>query len=233
MNGPVRGAVRVAWYRFRATFRRRWSGYLALAVLIGLVGGVAMGSVIAARRTDSSYPNFLASTNPSDLIVVSRHDERPTRPIFVRQLARLPHVRDRGGTDAIQRGNPHPAGRDRHCPDHPGRTGRQPGRPVLRPGPGDDRARRAANPARSDEVVATTEAAARARPARGVAASRSGLTRTVREDHPLPPKAGPDGGRARRAQHPDHPGRYRHDRTGFLIGTPALAREYGSCCASE
>ena len=44
-------------------------GYLALAVLIGLVGGVAMASVVAARRTDSSYPEFLASTNPSDLIV--------------------------------------------------------------------------------------------------------------------------------------------------------------------
>ena len=56
-------------YRFPATFRRRWGGYLALAVLIGLVGGVAMGSVAAARRSDSSYPTFLASTNPSDLVV--------------------------------------------------------------------------------------------------------------------------------------------------------------------
>ena len=48
MNGPV---LRVAWYRFRATFRRRWAGYLTLALLIGLVGGLAMGSVVAARRT--------------------------------------------------------------------------------------------------------------------------------------------------------------------------------------
>ena len=39
MNGPV---LRVAWYRFRATFRRRLGGYLTLAVLIGLVGGVAI-----------------------------------------------------------------------------------------------------------------------------------------------------------------------------------------------
>jgi hypothetical protein len=66
MNSP---ALRVAWYRFRATFRRRWSGYVALAALVGLVGGVALASVAAARRTDSSYPDFLASTNPSDLIV--------------------------------------------------------------------------------------------------------------------------------------------------------------------
>jgi hypothetical protein len=59
----------MAWYRFRATFGRRWGGYLSLALLIGLIGGVALGSAAAARRTESSYPVFLASTNPSDLIV--------------------------------------------------------------------------------------------------------------------------------------------------------------------
>ena len=59
----------MAWFRFRATFRRRLGGYLVLAVLIGLVGGVAMASMVAARRTDASYPKFLASTNPSDLII--------------------------------------------------------------------------------------------------------------------------------------------------------------------
>lgn len=47
MNGPV---LRVAWYRFRATLRRRRSGYVALAVLTGLVGGVALASVVAAHR---------------------------------------------------------------------------------------------------------------------------------------------------------------------------------------
>ena len=59
----------VAWYRFRATFRRRWPGYLAIVLLIGLVGGLAMASIAGARRTQSSYPTFLASTNPSDLTV--------------------------------------------------------------------------------------------------------------------------------------------------------------------
>lgn len=54
-------------YRFAATFRRRWSGYLAIALLVGLVGGIAMGSIAAARRTQSSYPAFLSSTNASQL----------------------------------------------------------------------------------------------------------------------------------------------------------------------
>jgi hypothetical protein len=63
----TRSALRVAWYRLRFTFARRWPGYLSLVLLIGLVGGLAMGSIAGARRTQSSYPKFLASTNPSDL----------------------------------------------------------------------------------------------------------------------------------------------------------------------
>jgi hypothetical protein len=57
----------VARFRFHATLRHRWSGYVAIAVLIGILGGVAMGSIAAARRTQSSFTTFLASTNPSDL----------------------------------------------------------------------------------------------------------------------------------------------------------------------
>ena len=64
----VRAAVlNVFSYRFGATLRRRWGGYLAIALLVGLVGGIAMGSIAAARRTQSSYPAFLASTNASQL----------------------------------------------------------------------------------------------------------------------------------------------------------------------
>src|SRR3984957_19638419 len=89
VTGP---ATVFAWYRFRATFRRRWAGYLGLAVLIGLVGGVALASVTAARRTDASYPSFLASTNPSDL-VVQPFTVPGYSPGFTAELARLPHVR--------------------------------------------------------------------------------------------------------------------------------------------
>jgi hypothetical protein len=61
--------LRVAWYRFRVTFGRRWGGYVSVVLLIGLVGGVAMASVAAARRTQSSFSVFLAGTSPSDLSV--------------------------------------------------------------------------------------------------------------------------------------------------------------------
>ena len=67
MIGETAEVMRVAWFRFRATFARRWSGYLALVMLIGLVGGLALGVLAGARRTQSAYPAFLKSTNPSDL----------------------------------------------------------------------------------------------------------------------------------------------------------------------
>ncbi len=60
---------RVGWFRFRVTLDRRWRGYLAVVILIGVVGGIAMASIAAGRRTQSSYPTFLASTNPSDMSV--------------------------------------------------------------------------------------------------------------------------------------------------------------------
>jgi hypothetical protein len=52
-------------YRLRAESRRRLPGYVGMALVIGLLGGVAMASVAGARRTESSFPTYLASTNPS------------------------------------------------------------------------------------------------------------------------------------------------------------------------
>ncbi|MCU1463356.1 MAG: hypothetical protein JWO37_3431 [Acidimicrobiales bacterium] len=66
MNRHLRHVV---WYRFKTTFGRRWRGHLALALLIGLTGGIAIGALSAARRTQSSFSTYLTSTNPSDLSV--------------------------------------------------------------------------------------------------------------------------------------------------------------------
>ena len=96
------GLVREASYRFRACFHSRWGGYLALLLLIGLVGGVAMGAVAGARRTQSSFPVYLASTNPSDVQAFTEFDpdhghrvlaeRRPRhRPAALRQACRGRH----------------------------------------------------------------------------------------------------------------------------------------------
>ena len=55
-----RSALRVTWYRFATTFGRRWTGYLSLVLLIGLLGGIGMASVGAARRTQQ-YPAEIES----------------------------------------------------------------------------------------------------------------------------------------------------------------------------
>ena len=63
-------AVRTARYRSAVGWKRQRAGYLLLVLLVGLAGGVALGSVAAARRTASSFSTFLAATNPSDLMIV-------------------------------------------------------------------------------------------------------------------------------------------------------------------
>jgi hypothetical protein len=45
----------------RSQFRQRWAPWLALALLTALVSGLAMAAAVAARRTDSAFPRFLAA----------------------------------------------------------------------------------------------------------------------------------------------------------------------------
>ncbi len=226
-----RSVTRVAWFRFRGTFRRRLGGYLVLAVLIGIVGGVAMASMVAARRTDASYPKFLASTNPSDL-VVQPFTAPAYSPAFARQLARLPHVRQVAVAVPLTAATIDPAGKLgtvllAHVQLAASLAGAGGLYSAL------DRititAGRRADPARPDEVVATPDAAAllhlhvgsRVRVALignsgGGPHGRADLTVVgigVLNTQVLQDSV--DSGR-----------------TGFLIGTPALAREFASCCAS-
>jgi hypothetical protein len=70
-NGGAGQGLRVGWFRTRATFADQWLSYLSIVLLIGLLGGLAMASVAAARRTQSSFSIFIASTNPSDLTIAA------------------------------------------------------------------------------------------------------------------------------------------------------------------
>jgi FtsX-like permease family len=88
--------VREASYRFRACFHERWSGYLVLVLLIALLGGVAMAAVAGARRTQSSFPAYLASTNPGDVLVFSEFDPisgTGYSPRLDRAIARVRYVK--------------------------------------------------------------------------------------------------------------------------------------------
>jgi hypothetical protein len=58
---------KVGGYRFRATLRSSWTSYVALALFISVLGGVAMGTVAGARRTETSFTTFLNSRNPPQI----------------------------------------------------------------------------------------------------------------------------------------------------------------------
>ena len=79
-------AVQTAWYRSVATWRRQRASYLVLVLLIGLLGGIALGSLAAARRTDSSFSTFLAASNPSDLTIVPAGGQGISTPHLAQRL---------------------------------------------------------------------------------------------------------------------------------------------------
>ena len=46
---------------FWTQLRHRWRSWLAISILIGLVGGVIMAAAAAGRRTESAFPTFVAA----------------------------------------------------------------------------------------------------------------------------------------------------------------------------
>jgi MacB-like periplasmic core domain/FtsX-like permease family len=88
----------VTRYRARTTFRHRWPAYLAIVVMVGLIGGLGLGSLAAARRTQSSFSVLVAATNPSDfeVSIYSGGNGGPNLDYsasLTRKIARLPGVR--------------------------------------------------------------------------------------------------------------------------------------------
>ncbi len=91
-------ALRTAWYRFRATFARQWGGYLAVLLLVGLLGGISMGALAAARRTLASPAVYVSSTHPASFSLVTGllgpqlGQTSGYNPSLVRAIGHLPHV---------------------------------------------------------------------------------------------------------------------------------------------
>ncbi|HVL03948.1 MAG TPA: FtsX-like permease family protein, partial [Acidimicrobiales bacterium] len=60
------GAV---WARARSELRRRWRAAAALALLVGITGGVVLFGVAGSRRTFSALDRFVAYTHPVDAFI--------------------------------------------------------------------------------------------------------------------------------------------------------------------
>ena len=59
----------VALACWRSALRTSWRQATALALIAGLLGGVALGAVAGARRTATAYSRYLTSINASDVFV--------------------------------------------------------------------------------------------------------------------------------------------------------------------
>ena len=75
----MRGVVMVLGMRFR----QHWRSWLALSVLVAVVGGFVLAAAAAARQTAAAFPDFVAR-HGYDVVVYSGHP--------LPQLARLPSV---------------------------------------------------------------------------------------------------------------------------------------------
>ena len=81
------------WIRFRSELHSRWRSWLALALLVGLTGGLVLAVAAGARRTDSAVERFLTTTLAAD-VTVAKFPE--VSDIDLDRVERLPQVADAG-----------------------------------------------------------------------------------------------------------------------------------------
>ena len=91
-------AMSFAWYRFRTTVRSERSYYISVILLVGALGGLSMGAFAAARSTESSFSDLVASSHVPDLFILDGVINPAIglnsayNPALLRKLSHLPHV---------------------------------------------------------------------------------------------------------------------------------------------
>jgi hypothetical protein len=98
IRGAVRRVLAVAAYRTRATLARQWGALFSVVLLIGLLGGLSMGALAAARSTESSMVQLARTDHVADLYILdgfynpSVGLESGYNPGLLRTIRQLPHV---------------------------------------------------------------------------------------------------------------------------------------------
>ena len=75
------------WLRLRADVRMGWRTLAALALLLGLVGGVVLTAAAGARRTDTAYPRLLSWASATQVDILPFSGE--PAPRYYAAMARL------------------------------------------------------------------------------------------------------------------------------------------------
>ena len=79
--------------RLKTELRSRWRAWAAVALLIGLSGGVVLTTAAGARRTDTAYARFLQQSHASDVLVSPFNRGLPD---YYPALSKLPSVANIG-----------------------------------------------------------------------------------------------------------------------------------------
>ena len=111
------GAPRAyAWYRFRSTLRFELSYFLSVVLLVGAVGGLALGAIEAARSTESSFADLVTSSHVPQLFVFDGVInpgiglDSAYNPRLLRTLSHLPDVERVESTVELNMGPLTPSG---------------------------------------------------------------------------------------------------------------------------
>ncbi len=83
------GAVRL---RVRVEFRRHAWSWVALAIIVGIVGGSVLALAAGARRTETAYSRFLDRYPASDFVIADSGDFGFGGSFDLTPIARLPEV---------------------------------------------------------------------------------------------------------------------------------------------
>jgi ABC-type antimicrobial peptide transport system permease subunit len=79
---------RVAGLVLRAEWRARWVAWLALALVVGVSGGVVLTAAAGAQRTGTAYARLLQASHAADVSVTANGNAQA----YDQALARLPEV---------------------------------------------------------------------------------------------------------------------------------------------
>ena len=78
--------------QLRRDLRTQWRSLLALAVLVGLIGGVVLASTMAARRTASAYTRYVDFAHAEDINIGAPGINDPTFAAAVSAIESYPEV---------------------------------------------------------------------------------------------------------------------------------------------
>jgi hypothetical protein len=84
--------VTSVWARVRTGLRERARSWIALALIIGVFGGIVIAAAAGARRTDNAYPRFLSSQRAYQQFLFTFPLYPGTAEVSAEQLRSLPEV---------------------------------------------------------------------------------------------------------------------------------------------